>query len=315
MRRLIGVLALGALIIAASTTPVSAAHIAYRAALRPASVVTDAGEPGVGDPDGFANSSVTLDPATGEVCFVATSRGITAPTAAAIHAGADGSNGPAVVDLPTPSVGRWTGQCVTVDPAIIAPVIADPTQFYVLITTAEYPDGAIRGQLSLLFCTIHATTAEAGTDSTDLLYVEEGETATVFGRFAVGAQVVVTAHRDGVLVSSEIHEALEYLETSEGRLIVQFAFADGDDGEWTITVEDPAVGDCHSSATINVADTLPAFTPAQPLPDTAVDREPSIPLPGLVLIALVGWAATPLARPMWRRGSLACGSRAAVPHR
>lgn len=302
LRRGLAALSAAFVIVAIGVTSVAAAPIRYHATLRPASVVSDTGELNQGDPDGFGQMGITLDPTTGDVCFGSNITGTATPTAARVHAGGEGSNGAVVFDLPTPPVGSSPQLCTTVDPSILAPVVADPTQFHVLVTTDEYPDGALRGQLRLLLCGIFAQSGADTVEPTDLLFVNEGDTAVVFGDFAAGAQVLVTAHHGGVLVSTEVHEPALDPETQEARLTVEFEFQDGDDGTWTITAEDPLVGDCRSSAEIHVANSIvPApsgpggggTTPTPPvLPDTAVPRAPAmdagiaIACAGMVLVAV-----------------------------
>jgi hypothetical protein len=102
--------------------------------------------PGPGDPDGFAFVSLQLDPDAGEVCGHGEVGDIAEATASHIHEGAAGIAGPPVVTLPTPADGFFEG-CVAADGALLQTIIDDPAGYYVNIHTAEYPDGAVRGQL------------------------------------------------------------------------------------------------------------------------------------------------------------------------
>lgn len=72
---------------------------------------------------------------------------IAAPTAVHIHVGAADKAGPDVVTLKTPVDGaakEWT----QLDRDKIRLVVQKPADYYVNLHNAEFPDGAVRGQLS-----------------------------------------------------------------------------------------------------------------------------------------------------------------------
>lgn len=99
------------------------------------------------DPDGRGTAAVTIDVATGEICVDMRVSNITTAVAAHIHRGAAGVNGPVVVPLTAPNT--TSAQCVTASPVpLAAEIAANPGGFYVNVHTADYPNGAIRGQLS-----------------------------------------------------------------------------------------------------------------------------------------------------------------------
>ena len=102
--------------------------------------------PGPGDPDGTGTAKITSDATTDQVCFDLTTQGIARPTAAHLHRGRTGAAGPVVVPFDAPSDGASKG-CVSVDKTVAAGVIADPAGYYVNVHNADYPNGAIRGQL------------------------------------------------------------------------------------------------------------------------------------------------------------------------
>jgi hypothetical protein len=113
-----------------------------------ATTMTGAAEvPGPGDPDGSGTASIRLNPGQGEVCFELTVSGIAPATAAHIHVGAVGVAGPVVVGLTPPTSGTSSG-CVTADPTLIKAIIQNPEQYYVNVHNADFPAGAVRGQLS-----------------------------------------------------------------------------------------------------------------------------------------------------------------------
>jgi CHRD domain len=103
------------------------------------------------DPDGSGAAAVTIDAATGEICFDATVADIATVAMGHIHRGVSGTNGPVVVPFPTglPQSGTPGAGCVTADPALAAEILANPAGFYVNFHTGDFPAGAIRGQLSV----------------------------------------------------------------------------------------------------------------------------------------------------------------------
>ena len=102
---------------------------------------------GAGDANAAAVVDMTVDPVTGDVCVQALLSGLGGPlTAAHIHAGAFGVNGPVVVGLP--STGTTVSGCVVTTPAQAQAIVAAPNNFYFNAHTAASPGGAVRGQLT-----------------------------------------------------------------------------------------------------------------------------------------------------------------------
>ncbi len=112
-----------------------------------------------GDPNGRGEVyvfGVDNDPTT--LCYVLTVEGVEPATAAHIHEGARGENGPVVANLAAPADGD-AADCLTegeVGPGTtlkfptgetVAEILAHPQNYYVNVHNAEYPGGAIRGQL------------------------------------------------------------------------------------------------------------------------------------------------------------------------
>lgn len=103
--------------------------------------------PAPGDPDGKGSATVKLDSAKGEVCYDVKVEGIAAPTAAHIHEGAAGAAGPPVITLDPAKIGQGE-DCLTGQKAAdIERIGANPSGFYVNVHTADFPGGAVRGQL------------------------------------------------------------------------------------------------------------------------------------------------------------------------
>jgi len=108
--------------------------------------------PGPGDPDGAGIAAVsfqlTEDELNYQVCFDLTYTGITDPIAAHIHVGTADTFGDVVVPLGDPPAGAHSG-CVNAPVGDVAPILTDPTGYYVNVHTAEFESGAIRGQLAV----------------------------------------------------------------------------------------------------------------------------------------------------------------------
>ena len=113
----------------------------------------------VGDPNGRGEAyvfGIDNDPTT--LCYVLTVDKIAPATAAHIHEGQPGENGPVVANLAAPADGN-AADCLTegeVGPGTtpkfptgetVAAILADPGNYYVNVHNAEYPGGAIRAQL------------------------------------------------------------------------------------------------------------------------------------------------------------------------
>lgn len=105
--------------------------------------------PHKGDPDGKGHTKVTLNTEKNEVCAEIHVAYIQPATAAHIHEGDKGVAGPVVVPLPTPNQDGYAQGCVALDHEKVKQISQNPSHFYVNVHNAEYPDGAVRGQLSM----------------------------------------------------------------------------------------------------------------------------------------------------------------------
>jgi len=107
----------------------------------------DAEVPGPGDPNGSGTVQVTLNPDKGEVCYELSVVNMREATAAYIHQGEKGGEGPVAVPIEAPKTGAAKG-CTKADGVLIEAIMQDPTDYYVNVHTAAFPKGAVRGQLS-----------------------------------------------------------------------------------------------------------------------------------------------------------------------
>ena len=104
--------------------------------------------PGPGDPNATGSSRITLNSDTGRVCYIVRTTGLSAPpTAGHIHRGAAGTAGPVVIPFKTPRPSGIFAGCTTADKTLIQSIIDDPSGFYTNVHNAQFPGGAVRGQL------------------------------------------------------------------------------------------------------------------------------------------------------------------------
>ncbi|MBZ0299976.1 MAG: CHRD domain-containing protein [Anaerolineae bacterium] len=125
----------------------SAERIGDHGGRRLTATLTGPAEVPPGDPDGSGTAVITLNQGRGEVCFELTVNHISPATAAHIHIAPAGVPGPVVVPLIAPTSGSSSG-CVSADPALIKAIRQHPDNYYVNVHNADYPPGAVRGQLS-----------------------------------------------------------------------------------------------------------------------------------------------------------------------
>ena len=100
----------------------------------------------LGDPDGTGTARITVNIGQKQVCYELEVSGIVPATAAHIHLAPAGVAGPVVVPLGAPSDGDSSG-CVTVTAELAKNILKNPAAYYVNVHNADFPAGAIRGQL------------------------------------------------------------------------------------------------------------------------------------------------------------------------
>lgn len=83
----------------------------------------------------------------GTVCYSLTASNIAPATAAHIREAPAGQAGPVVVPLAPPTDGSSSG-CATVERELAKEILKNPSDYYVNVHNAEFPTGALRGQLS-----------------------------------------------------------------------------------------------------------------------------------------------------------------------
>ena len=103
--------------------------------------------PGPGDPDGSGTARLWLNQGQEEICYELPASDIEPANAAHIHVAPAGVPGPVVVPRAAPTSGSSSG-CAAADAKLIKAIRQNPAAYYVNVHNADFPAGAIRGQLS-----------------------------------------------------------------------------------------------------------------------------------------------------------------------
>jgi len=103
--------------------------------------------PGPGDPDGSGEATIKINMSRHQLCYNLVVRRIAPATAAHIHVGDPTVAGPVVVPLGAPTDGHSSGCIQNVDPMLLRAILRSPRDYYVNVHNADYPSGALRGQL------------------------------------------------------------------------------------------------------------------------------------------------------------------------
>jgi hypothetical protein len=110
---------------------------------------------GSGDPNMFGDGTVSINGGKAQICynlrvFVYPGDGSNwPPVSTGIYQGVAGSNGPLVVDLhPDFSSGPSVSGCVSVSATVAHDIQRNPSRYYILVTSINHPDGAVRTQLA-----------------------------------------------------------------------------------------------------------------------------------------------------------------------
>jgi hypothetical protein len=111
-----------------------------------AQLTGEAEVPGPGDEDGGGIARVKIDLETNQLCYNLRVRKIAPATMAHIHEGEEGVAGPVVRGLAAPTSGT-SSACVSITRTLALEILADPAEYYVNVHNAEFPGGAVRGQL------------------------------------------------------------------------------------------------------------------------------------------------------------------------
>ena len=93
------------------------------------------------DPDGTGTARLTLNPGKSQVCYELAVDKIAPANGAHIHSGTAGQSGSPVVTLASKG-------CAPLEEEKIMDILKNPSNYYVDVHNPEFPNGALRGQLS-----------------------------------------------------------------------------------------------------------------------------------------------------------------------
>jgi len=147
------IIAIGAtamLVGAAIAAPVSQAGRKFSTVLNGANECNASGTCNLGDPDGTGTADVFINVGQQRVCWKITTSNLGTITRGHIHRGPVTGAGGIVVgffEAANVDLEGCTSTTQPVDRALLREIIQHPERFYVNVHTADFPAGAIRGQL------------------------------------------------------------------------------------------------------------------------------------------------------------------------
>jgi hypothetical protein len=105
-------------------------------------------ERGAGDRNGRGTFSAVIDGR--QFCYGIQVKNIEEPNAAHIHRGTARQSGPIVQALEAPNAGDQgtSGDCVRLSSSLARAIRSNPTRYYVNVHNADFPNGAVRGQVT-----------------------------------------------------------------------------------------------------------------------------------------------------------------------
>ena len=141
----------GALVAAAFAAPPPQGGRKFTTTLSGANECNAAGTCNLGDPDGTGTAAIEVNVGQQRVCWQITVNNISAPQRGHIHKGPAGGAGGIVVPFFEPATVNLNGCTSTTQPVdrrLLMDIIQHPKDYYVNVHTADFPAGAIRGQLA-----------------------------------------------------------------------------------------------------------------------------------------------------------------------
>ena len=113
-----------------------------------ANLTGEAEVPKPGDLDGSGTANVRVNPGQECLSYDLDVEGIAPATAAHIHEAPAGEAGDVVEELKAPTDGSSSGTVNEVSREDAKDLVKNPEEYYVNVHNADFPGGALRGQLS-----------------------------------------------------------------------------------------------------------------------------------------------------------------------
>lgn len=105
--------------------------------------------PGPGDADGDGDLSISIGRKTGTFCWFMNTTNVAAPlTAVHLHRGDVSESGEQVALLEGPTTSTGPAECNDLDRRLVKDIVKQPSAYYIDVHNEEFPDGALRGQLT-----------------------------------------------------------------------------------------------------------------------------------------------------------------------
>lgn len=97
----------------------------------------------------YVKGTITLNTDTNQICSALHEHGLGLVTSADINLGVAGKDGPSVAMLNIAQINNKAMHpaCVKVTHMLANEILAHPTTYYVVVSTAKHPHGAVRSQL------------------------------------------------------------------------------------------------------------------------------------------------------------------------
>ena len=99
------------------------------------------------EPYGSGRAFFKFNPGQGTMYYYLEVHNIEPATSASIHLGGAGESGPVVAELQAP-VNGMSYTTINLDKSLIKAIMANPGNYYVSVSNALNPDGAVRGQIA-----------------------------------------------------------------------------------------------------------------------------------------------------------------------